>query len=112
MITKPDLPKNGEVFTVASVRTSSTLIRYLYLYSDKHGGRVEELTDEIISNYEKIHKNDKLLTSYLGFDSSYRYNLQIKFKTMDKINKMAEKYNVSKSDIYKTALMIWAMEHY
>jgi len=111
-----DKPKPDQ-FIVFSIRTSSSVVMRLYQHSDRYyKGKVQLLTDQIINEYIDIHKDDPMLTTYIGenkgkkdVDRCYKYNLQIRKSTLDRLNEMAEDFQEPKASIAKAALRIWIL---
>jgi len=104
-------------FIVFSIRTSASVVMRLYQHSDKYyKGKVQILTDKIINEYIDIHSADPMLTTYIGenkgkkdVDRCYKYNLQIRKSTLDRLNDMAEDFQEPKASIAKAALRIWIL---
>ena len=99
-------------FTVFAIRTDERIVNMLYRYSDKHcKGRVNALTDKIINDYIDIHDGDIMLTDYRGVSNAYRYNLQIRKSTLDRLVDMAERYDEPKGVVAKMALYLWLLQN-
>lgn len=104
-------------FTVFTVRISEVIVYNLYKHSDKHyKGKVNILTDKILNDYMDTHLGDRMLTDYVGENKGgklrnpyYKYNLQIRQSTRDRLNDMADEFQVARSVIAGIALKIWMM---
>ncbi len=105
------LPSDDQ-FVMFAIRTDQRIVQELYKRSDmSYGGKVNILTDKIINDYIDIHDGDILLTDYRGVSNMYRYNLQMKRTTLDRLMDMAEKYGEPKGVIAKMALYLWLLQN-
>jgi len=105
------LPSDDQ-FVMFSIRTDIRIVQELYKCSDRHySGKVNLLTDKIINDYIDIHDGDMLLTDYRGVSNLYRYNLQMKRITLDRLMDMAEKYEEPKGAVAKMALYLWLLQN-
>ena len=115
---------NRNNFIQFPIRTDHRLITRLYEESDKQGKPmkglkslspkfdpiVASLTDKILVEYLDTHFDDKVLTTYIGFSSTYRYNVQIKESTLDRIAELATRFGTKNGQIIKAALYIWELQ--
>ena len=99
-------------FTVLSVKLHKDLVVVLYREASKiPGSRVEILTDRIVNEYIDIHKDDRMLTTYVYGGGEYKYNFQMRQKTAERVREMAKKYHTSISTILKTVIKIWVLQN-
>lgn len=111
----------SDQFTVFAIRSTNRVISALYKYADSHPNeKIEVLTDRIIGDYIDLHKDDKMLTCYIGenkgikkvdpyWTAEKRYNLQMRESTLLKLREMAEDFNEPVGTIAKIALRIWLL---
>ena len=101
-----------EQFVMFAIRTDQRIVQELYKCSDRrYNGKVNILTDKIINDYIDIHDGDLLLTDYRGVSNCYRYNLQMKRATLDRLIDMAARYEEPKGVIAKMALYLWLLQN-
>ena len=112
---------SSDQFVVFAIRSTNRVIECLYRHVDAHAGlRVEVLADKIISEYVDTHKDDKMLTCYIGENKGLkatdpywvqekRYNLQLKASTLAKLRLMADDFNEPVGTLAKTALRLWLL---
>ena len=105
------LPSDDQ-YVMFAIRTDQRIVQELYKRSDmSYGGKVNILTDKIINDYIDIHDGDMLLTDYRGISNLYRYNLQMKRCTLDRLIDMAARYEEPKGVIAKMALYLWLLQN-
>ena len=105
------LPSDDQ-YVMFAIRTDQRIVQELYKRSDmSYGGKVNILTDKIINDYIDIHDGDFLLTDYRGVSNLYRYNLQMKRATLDRLIDMAARYEEPKGVIAKMALYLWLLQN-
>ena len=105
------LPSDDQ-YVMFAIRTDQRIVQELYKRSDmSYGGKVNILTDKIINDYIDIHDGDLLLTDYRGVSNLYRYNLQMKRATLDRLIDMAARYEEPKGVIAKMALYLWLLQN-
>ena len=105
------LPSDDQ-YVMFAIRTDERIVQMLYKCSDRHyKGKVNLLTDKIINDYIDIHDGDVLLTDYRGVSNCYRYNLQMRRATLDRLMDMAEKYGEPKGVVAKMALYLWLLQN-
>ena len=110
----------NDVWVMFMVRMSSCMVQQLYKQADKkYKGKVNELTNQIINEYIDIHKDDRLLTSYIGenkgkgkdyADPCHLYSLQLRSSTLCRLRDMASDFCEPVGRIAKTAFKIWWIE--
>lgn len=100
---------NEDCFTVYTLFTDRDIIVDLYKEAKRAHKRIDVFTDEIINKYIDLHDGDRRLTTYIGADYKYKYNLQIRRSTIKRIGDMATKYRTIKPRLIKACLLIWQM---
>lgn len=109
VIFRPEIPFD---FEKIQIRTDFSLVRNLYLESDKnYNGRVELLTDKIIKDYIKDHEGYRRITTYIGYRSDYAYNVRLHVSTKEDLDAFCALFDcgVYRAEVIKAALYQWEL---